>query len=113
MSHFLVHVIIFPMNSSPSNNNRKQYWLNLTLAVVAGQVGCVTLLIVLGALFGGLWLDNHFQTRPTITLIMVLASVPVSLASMLLIVRSATKKIKINQSKNAENAEGADVGKNT
>ena len=77
-----------------SQENRKQNWLNLTLAGIAGQVGCVTLIIVLGAALGGLWLDSHFHTRPTFTLILLLVSVPVSVVVMLYIVRKVSAKIK-------------------
>jgi ABC-type methionine transport system permease subunit len=77
-----------------TSKNRKRYWLNLTLAGAAGQVGCVTLLIILLAVLGGMWLDARFQTRPLFTLGLVLASIPVSLAAMLFIVRLVTSKIK-------------------
>ncbi len=75
---------------------RKQYWLNLTLAGAAGQVGCVTLVIIIAAVLGGLWLDARFQTRPIFTLILLIASIPVSLVAMLYIVRLVTSKIKAN-----------------
>jgi hypothetical protein len=82
-----------------SQESRKQYWLNLTLAGVAGQVGCVTLIIILAAVLGGLWLDNRFQTRPIFTAVLLLASIPVSLAAMLYIVRLFTSKIKAGSPK--------------
>ncbi|MBE0699199.1 MAG: AtpZ/AtpI family protein [Anaerolineaceae bacterium] len=74
--------------------DRKRYWLNLTLAGAAGQVGCVTLVIILAAVLAGLWLDARFNTRPMFTAILLLASIPVSLAAMLFIVRLFTSKIK-------------------
>jgi hypothetical protein len=84
-----------PMIQKPeSSKDRKQYWLNLTLAGAAGQVGCVTLIIILAAVLGGLWLDSRFLTRPFFTLVFLLASIPVSLLSMLYIVRLFTSKIK-------------------
>ena len=83
------------MSQSPEPpQDRKQYWLNLTLAGAAGQVGCVTLIIILAAVLGGLWLDSRFQTRPVFTLVFLIASIPVSLAAMLYIVRLVTSKIK-------------------
>ena len=75
-------------------SDRKQYWLNLTLAGAAGQVGCVTLLIVVLAVLGGLWLDARFDTRPIFTLVLLVISIPVSLGAMLYIVRLVTSKIK-------------------
>ena len=74
--------------------DRKQYWMNLTLAGIAAQAGCLTLVIVLVAVFGGLWLDAQFQTKPVITFVLIIASIPVSLALMFILVRSATAKIK-------------------
>ena len=72
----------------------KQYGLNLALAAVAGQVGCLTVVIVLAALFGGLWLDNYFATdNPFFTIGLMIASVPVTLALMLWIVRRTTARL--------------------
>ncbi len=68
--------------------------LNLTLATVAGLVGCLTLVIIFGALVGGLWLDSRFDTRPFFTLALMIGSVPVTLAAMFMVVRKATSKIK-------------------
>jgi ABC-type transport system involved in cytochrome c biogenesis permease subunit len=46
---------------------------------IGAQVGCLTLAIVLGAVFGGIWLDRLLGTRPVLTLIFVLGSAPFSL----------------------------------
>lgn len=83
----------------PSNPNRKQYWLNLTLAGLVGQVGCVTLIIVLGAVFLGLYLDAQFQTRPWFTIGLVVVSIPISLVIMFFISRLAVSKIKTGANK--------------
>lgn len=77
-----------------SNNDRSMRAFNLTLAAVAGQVGCLTLLIILFALFGGLWLDNRFDTRPVFTVILMIGSVPVTLIAMFWVVRKATSRIR-------------------
>ena len=74
--------------------NKTQYAFNLTLAAVSGQVGCLTLVIILGALLGGLWLDNAFGTRPMFTILLLVFSVPVTVVAMLWVVRKATSKIK-------------------
>lgn len=70
--------------------------MNLALFGVAAQSGCLTLVIVLVALLGGLWLDAQFQTRPMLTILLVLLSIPVSLITMFFVVRLATAKIKAN-----------------
>lgn len=77
-----------------SDKNRAQYIFNLTLAAVAGQVGFLTLCIVLAALFGGLWMDKRFDSKPLFTVILMLASVPITLVMMFWVVRNATARIK-------------------
>jgi len=79
----------------PGKKNRKEYFSNLALALLAGQVGCITLVIVLGAVFLGLWLDNHFQTKPVLTLVTVLVSVPISVVAMFIVARGAAKRVKV------------------
>jgi hypothetical protein len=84
------------MNSgNPEKTEHKSKILNISVAVAAAQVGCVTLVVVLAAIFLGMWLDSQFQTKPIFTLVFVLGSIPVSVISMLLIVRAAVKRIKI------------------
>lgn len=72
----------------------KQKLINLTVAGIVSQVGCITLLIIIGALFLGLYLDGKFDTRPWFTIGIILASIPVSLAVMFFIVRITLKKLK-------------------
>ena len=92
-------------SSKQSEKNRSQYALNLTLAAVAGQVGCLTLVIVLAALFGGLWLDSNFQTKPMFTVGLMVLSVPVTLVAMVWVVRTATSKIQTKVEPNSEEFE--------
>jgi len=56
---------------------------------VGGEVGCLTLFIVLVSVFGGLWLDRIFGTKPLITVFLVVASAPVSLALTIWIAKRA------------------------
>ncbi|MBI5293780.1 MAG: AtpZ/AtpI family protein [Chloroflexi bacterium] len=79
------------MTPKPNNN---QYALNLGLAGFAGQVGCITLLIVFGALFGGLWLDGFLRTKPLFTIVLLIGSVPVTIFVMFRVALSAVAKIK-------------------
>ena len=74
--------------------DRAQYIFNLTLAAVAGQVGCLTLCIVLASLFGGLWMDKRFDTKPLFTVVLMLGSIPVTIVTMFWVVRNATARIK-------------------
>jgi hypothetical protein len=66
--------------------------LNLTLAAVTGQVGCLTLIIIFAALFSGRWLDNRFDTSPLFTIGLMIASVPVTLVLMFWVVRWMTSR---------------------
>ncbi|HIE57130.1 MAG TPA: AtpZ/AtpI family protein [Anaerolineales bacterium] len=82
-----------------------QYAYNLTLAAVAGQVGCLTLIIIIASLFIGLWLDIQFDTKPMFTIIIMIASVPVTLGVMFWVVKNATSRIQTVQPEPSENSE--------
>lgn len=89
------------LTGDQSGKNRKEFAFNLALSVVVGQVGCLTLVIILAALFGGLWLDRYLDTRPLFTIILMVASVPLTLVMMFWVVRKATTKFQA-KSKNDE-----------
>ena len=87
--------------SQPENRSNNRF--NTILATVVGQVGCLTPLILLGALFAGLWLDRQFNTKPLFTILFIVGSAPVSVFVLYRIVRMATAKLKTNdQDNNAE-----------
>lgn len=98
--------------NTPSNIPHKRSWLNMTIVALVGQVGCLTLVIVLGSVFAGLWLDNRFDTRPWFTIGLVLASIPVSLVVMLFVTRLAVKKIKTSPAPKKGTEEDS-IGKNS
>ncbi|OGO72873.1 MAG: hypothetical protein A2Z49_11135 [Chloroflexi bacterium RBG_19FT_COMBO_56_12] len=75
-----------------SDKNRTLRSLNLTLAAVTGQVGCLTILIIFVALFIGRWLDNQFDSSPLFTIALMVGSVPVTLVIMFWVVRSVTAR---------------------
>lgn len=87
--------------SQPDDQGRDrfQYAMNLTLASVAGQVGCLTLVIIFLALFAGLWLDRFLETKPLFTIVFLIGSVPVTLFLMFRVVKAATDRIKPVQKK--------------
>ena len=87
--------------SHPENSSKDRF--NTILATVVGQVGCLTPVILLGALFAGLWLDRQFETKPLFTILFIVGSAPVSVFVLYRIVRSATAKLKTeNQVENSE-----------
>ena len=72
----------------------RQYSFNLALAAVAGQVGCLTTIIVVVSLLAGLFIDSRMDTRPTFTIILTVLSVPLTLAVMFWVVRRVTSRLK-------------------
>jgi F0F1-type ATP synthase assembly protein I len=68
--------------------------LNTLLIVMIGQVGCLTLIIILASVFGGLWLDNTFGTKPVFTLALLLAGIPISVLVMLVVARRTLARLK-------------------
>ena len=97
--------------SQPENQgkNRRQYAFNLTIIGIFGQVGFLTLFIILIALFGGLWLDKTFDTKPMFTVILMVVSVPVSLVLMYKVVTWATGRINPVQNEDNIPADEEDV----
>ena len=76
-----------------SDNNR-QNLVSTLLIVVIGQVGCLTLAVILASVFGGLWLDNTFGTKPFFTLVLLFAGIPLSVFLMLYVSRKTLARLK-------------------
>ena len=68
--------------------------LNTLLIVMIGQVGCLTLVIILASVFGGLWLDKTFNTKPVFTLALLFAGIPISVFVMLSVARRTLARLK-------------------
>ncbi|HAV78883.1 MAG TPA: hypothetical protein DCX53_16145 [Anaerolineae bacterium] len=84
-----------------SEQKRRGILTNL-LIVLIGQVGCLTLVIILASVFGGLWLDNVFGTKPVITLVLLLAGIPVSVFVMLSVSRKTLARLQEKTDKESE-----------
>ncbi len=68
---------------------------SLTLAFsVLGQVGLLTLGVVVGVLVLGLWLDRTLGTKPLFTLLLFLASFPASMFIIYRVSLNAVGKIQ-------------------
>jgi hypothetical protein len=78
-----------PTNTPPEKDRMPAVTVGTKFAVIGGEVGCLTLIIVLIAVFGGLWLDRTLGTRPVFTLILVLGSAPLSLVLTFYLARRA------------------------
>ena len=68
--------------------------LSALLIVMVGQVGCLTLVIILASVFGGLWLDETFNTKPVFTLVLLFAGIPISVFVMLYVARKTLARLK-------------------
>lgn len=91
--------------TNPKEGKNRQYTFNLALAAVAGQVGCLTTVIVVVALLAGLFIDSRLNTRPTFTILLTVLSVPVTLGAMFWIVRRVTSRLKPVPTTNREEAQ--------
>jgi F0F1-type ATP synthase assembly protein I len=81
------------------------------LIVLIGQVGCLTLVIILASVFGGLWLDRVFDTKPVFTLALLFAGIPVSVFVMLLVARRTLARLQENVEKETDkSSQEADFG---
>jgi len=72
------------------------------LIVLIGPMGCLTLVIVLASVFGGLWLDKIFDTKPVITLALLFAGIPVSVLLMLNVGRKTLARMKDDLEKESD-----------
>ena len=77
-----------------SDENRRNSMVSTLLIVVIGQVGCLTLAVILASVFGGLWLDKIFDTKPVFTLALLFAGIPVSVFVMLTVARKTLARLK-------------------
>lgn len=73
---------------------KRNSMMQTLLIVVIGQVGCLTLVVILASVFGGLWLDSQFGTKPMFTLVLLFAGIPVSVLLMLWLSRRALARLK-------------------
>jgi len=87
------------------SDQRGRKILSTLLIVLIGQVGCLTLVIILASVFGGLWLDNTFGTKPVFTLALLFAGIPMSVLVMLFVARKTLARLK----EQAENEKTTDI----
>lgn len=73
---------------------KRQTSFRNTLATVVAEVGCLTFVILLAAVLGGIWLDRTFNTRPIFTVGLTIVSVLVTFVVILWVVRTATSRLE-------------------
>lgn len=67
---------------------------NLTITGITALTGCVALIVVMVALFAGLWIDSLLGRRGPATICLLVSSVPVSLYLMVRIALTLVKQIQ-------------------
>jgi MFS-type transporter involved in bile tolerance (Atg22 family) len=77
-----------------TDQDQKPRLQNVAYAAVAGQVGCTMVILILGAMLLGLWLDAQFGVKGPFTIILLLLSIPISLYLVLRISLRAVRAIQ-------------------
>jgi F0F1-type ATP synthase assembly protein I len=78
------------VTQSPGLGKPSRVLTNEQIAGLMTQSGCLVVALVLVAVVGGIWLDRMLGTRPVITLVLVLGSIPLTL---FLLFKTATRAI--------------------
>jgi F0F1-type ATP synthase assembly protein I len=84
------------------DDRRQQMIFAAALASAVSQVGCVTVIVVVGALALGLFVDKTLDTRPLFTVLLLLVSIPVSVYLLVRIALTSAAQIKPPPSKPRE-----------
>lgn len=79
--------------------------MGFTPMVVGGEVGCITLFIVIIALVAGLWLDRVLGTKPVFTLLLLLGSAPLSLFLTFRVAKRSINQMIASQSQGTVQAQ--------
>lgn len=69
----------------------------LVLGSGATGAGCTTIILLLGAIFVGQWLDRLLGTEPWLLLTLILAAIPLSLFMMVSSALAATRSAQTHQ----------------
>lgn len=64
--------------------------VTLTVVWVAG----LTLIVIFAALLAGIWLDRVFHSKPVLTIIFILVSIPITLFMTLRVVKRISARIQ-------------------
>jgi F0F1-type ATP synthase assembly protein I len=79
------------MNQS-GNKNQDEFRTAVTMTVV--WVAGLTLVIIFVALFAGILLDRFLNSKPLFTIVLTIASIPVTIYATFRVVKAASGRIK-------------------
>jgi F0F1-type ATP synthase assembly protein I len=79
------------MNQS-GNKQQDEFRAAVTMTVL--WVAGLTLIIIFGALFAGILLDRFLNSKPLFTILLTIASIPVTIYATFRVVKAASSRIK-------------------
>ena len=78
--------------SQPERKNQDEFKSAVTMTVI--WVAGLTLAVIFVALFAGIFLDRLLHTTPILTILLTIASIPVTIYLTFRVVRTATGRIQ-------------------
>jgi F0F1-type ATP synthase assembly protein I len=78
--------------SQPDRRNQDEFRSAVTMTVI--WVAGLTLVVIFVALFAGIFLDRQLHTTPILTIVLTIASIPVTIYLTFRVVRTATSRIQ-------------------
>lgn len=76
------------------SNNKGQDEFRTAITMTVVWVAGLTLIVIFVALFAGILLDKFLNSRPLFTIILTIASIPVTIYATFRVVRAATARIQ-------------------
>jgi F0F1-type ATP synthase assembly protein I len=81
--------------NQPRGKGQDEFRTAVTMTVV--WVAGLTLVIIFAALLAGMWLDKVLDSKPLLTIVFILFSIPVTLVLTFRVVKSATSRLKTDK----------------
>jgi F0F1-type ATP synthase assembly protein I len=78
--------------NQPKGQNQDEFRTAVTMTVV--WVAGLTLVVIFVALFAGILLDRVLNTKPILTIVLTVASIPLTLYLTFRVAKSATSRLK-------------------
>ncbi len=78
--------------NQPANKKQDEFKAAVTITVV--WVAGLTLVVIFVALFAGILLDRLLNSKPLFTIILTIASIPVTIYATFRVVKAATNRIQ-------------------
>ena len=78
--------------SQPDRQDQDQFRSAVTMTVI--WVAGLTLVVIFVALFAGIFLDRLLHTKPLLTILLTIASIPVTIYLTFQVVKAATSRIQ-------------------